>query len=72
MGKEFGTLLIAGGIFLVLLGLLASSGALSWFGKLPGDFRSEGENVRFYFPLASMIVLSVVFTIVVNVIRRLF
>jgi hypothetical protein len=36
---------------LVVRWLLIYSGALSWFGRLPGDIRYEGEHTRFYFPL---------------------
>ena len=48
MPKSFGTWLIIGGIVLVLLGVLANSGWLSWFGRLPGDIRIERDHVRFY------------------------
>jgi hypothetical protein len=39
---------------------------------LPGDIRIEGERTRVYFPLASMIIASIVLTIVVNVVTRWF
>jgi hypothetical protein len=42
----------------------------SWFGHLPGDFRYEGERTFVYVPLASMIVLSIVLTIVVQLMQR--
>lgn len=71
-GRGIGLLVIAVGIGAVILGLLIYSGALGWFGKLPGDIRVENDNVRFYFPLTSMILVSVAVTLVVNLIRRLF
>jgi len=56
--------LIGGGVYLaVKLGIP--------LGRLPGDIRIEGENGTFYFPLASSILVSVVLTIVVNVVLRL-
>ena len=64
MPKSIGTWLIIGGIVLVIMGVLANSGWLSWFGRLPGDIRIERENVRFYFPIASMIIISVVLTLI--------
>lgn len=64
-------LLIGVGGGLVLLGLLVGSGALSWFGRLPGDVRIERPNSRFYFPITSMILLSVVLSLVAAIIRRL-
>lgn len=43
---------------------------LSWFGNLPGDIRHEGERTSFYFPITSMIVISVVASIVLSLIFR--
>lgn len=43
--------------------------AFKWFGNLPGDFKSRGDNVSFYFPLASMIVVSIVFNIIFRIYR---
>jgi hypothetical protein len=70
MPRSFGTWLIIGGILLVLIGLLANSGVLSWFGRLPGDIRIERENVRFYFPVISMIVVSVVLSLAIYLVGR--
>ena len=39
-------------------------------GRLPGDIRIEGENGSFYFPLTTSILVSVVLTIVLNLISR--
>jgi membrane protein implicated in regulation of membrane protease activity len=70
MPKSIGTWLIIGGIVLVIMGVLANSGWLSWFGRLPGDIRIERENVRFYFPIASMIIISVVLTLIFYLLGR--
>jgi len=62
-----------GGIILFLIGggiYLASKFGIP-LGSLPGDIRIEGENGSFYFPLTSSILVSVVLTIVLNVISRL-
>ena len=45
---------------------------LHWIGHLPGDIRVEKENFRFYFPLTTMILFSVILTIVFNLVRKLF
>jgi hypothetical protein len=37
----------------------AWSGALSWFGRLPGDLRFGGENGRVFVPITSMLLLSI-------------
>ena len=62
-----------GGILLLLIGggmYLAAKFGLP-LGRLPGDIRIEGENGSFYFPLTTSILVSVVLTIVLNVIMRL-
>ena len=65
-------LLIGIGLLLVAAGLLALTGAFDWFGRLPGDIRIEGENSRIFIPITSMIVVSVVLSILVNLLWRLF
>ena len=67
-----GKLLLIVGLLLALLGLLLSyaPGLLSWFGHLPGDIRIERENGSFYFPITSMIVISIVLTVIVNLFFR--
>ena len=68
--KAFAPILIVSGLALCLVGLAAWAGLLSWIGKLPGDMRYEGESTRIYFPVVSMIVLSLVLTVLVNLIGR--
>ncbi|WP_417786642.1 DUF2905 domain-containing protein [Stutzerimonas xanthomarina] len=64
--------LIAAGLLLLLLGLILhyAPGLLSWFGKLPGDIRIDSERSRTFIPFTSMIVLSVLLTILLNLFRR--
>lgn len=71
MERDIGLLVALGGVAVVVVGLLIWSGALSWFGHLPGDVRHEGESTRVYVPITSMIVVSVVLTVLVNVAQRL-
>ena len=70
MPKSFGTWLIIGGVVMVVLGMMANAGWLSWFGRLPGDIRMERENVRIYVPIATMIIVSVVLSLLVYLIGR--
>ena len=63
-------LLFGAAAVLVVVGLLVWSGGLSWFGRLPGDVRVERGGTRFYAPFVSMLLLSLVLTVVVNVVRR--
>lgn len=72
MSRPVGIVLVVAGIALVVLGLLVLTGGLSWFGRLPGDIRIERGNARFYFPLVSMLLVSLALTLVVNLLRRLF
>jgi hypothetical protein len=61
------------GLGLVLLGgLILLLGRVVDLGTLPGDFVYEGEKVRIYAPIATMIVLSVVLTLLLNLALRLF
>ena len=65
--------LMLGGIIIFLIGggiFLASKFGIP-LGRLPGDIRIEGENGGFYFPLTSSILVSVVLSILLNVITRL-
>jgi hypothetical protein len=63
-------LLLFAGFVLIALAALVWSGALSWFGRLPGDIRVERPGMRFYAPITSMIILSIVLTLVLSLIRR--
>lgn len=72
LGTSTGILLVVIGIVLVVLGLAVMTGAFGWFGHLPGDIRIERGNTRVYIPVTSMILVSVVLTVVVNIIVRFF
>ncbi len=72
MNRSIGLMVIIGGICLILLGLLIYTGALSWFGRLPGDIRYESEHVRVYVPIVSMLLLSLVLSLLFYLLRRFF
>lgn len=57
---------------IVLGGLVVLLGQILDLGNLPGDLVYEGEHVRVYVPVATMIVLSVVLTLLLNLAIRLF
>lgn len=71
MPRSAGLVLVVVGVAIALVGVLAWAGALGWFGRLPGDIRIEGERTRVYFPLVSMLLVSVVLTAVLALLRRL-
>jgi Protein of unknown function (DUF2905) len=72
MGRSWGPALVALGLVLVVIGLLAWTGALSRLGRLPGDLRFGNENVRIYIPITSMLLISLVASVVLSVLVRLF
>jgi hypothetical protein len=67
-------ILIVVGASLLLIGVALRyfPGLFSWFGNLPGDIHRETENTTVFIPITSMLVVSVVLTIVLNVVGRLF
>lgn len=70
MGRELGPVLVGIGIVVVVIGLLAWSGGMSWFGRLPGDIRVEGGNTRVYIPWVSMLVISAILSLALRFFRR--
>jgi hypothetical protein len=69
--EPLGRVLIVGGIVLALVGLvLVVSPNIPFLGRLPGDIRIENENVRVFIPIGTMIVLSLLATLVLNLIGR--
>ena len=68
MGKW---LVLMGAGLLILGGLIWLIGKVPFLGNLPGDIRIQRENVSCYFPLATMIILSLVLTVILNIVLRL-
>jgi hypothetical protein len=62
---------LAGATLLVLGGMIWLSGKVPLLGHLPGDIRIQRGNVSCFFPLTTMIVLSVLLTIILNLVLRL-
>ena len=65
-------LFIVAGIALVAVGLALrfAPGLLTWFGRLPGDISIERDGIRVFIPITSMIIVSLVLTLVVNLLLR--
>ena len=72
MNRSVGLIVIIGGACVVIIGLLIYSGALSWFGRLPGDIRYEGEHTRVYIPIVSSVLASVLLSLLFYLVRRFF
>jgi hypothetical protein len=67
---ELGRILVVIGVVLVVLGGLAMLGIRLPFGRLPGDIAIEGERGGFYFPIVTMLLISVILTVIVNLFIR--
>jgi len=67
IGKLF---IILGVVFLVVGFLLSSKIHIPWLGKLPGDFVIKRDHFRFYFPLATSILLSILLTLLLRLFRK--
>jgi hypothetical protein len=63
-----GRVLVIAGVVLVLLGALVLAGFPLF--RLPGDFNVRRGPVTFYFPLATSILLSILFTLLMLLFRR--
>jgi H+/Cl- antiporter ClcA len=69
---QLGKYVIIAGIVIVIVGIFIYffGNKLDWFGRLPGDIRIEKENFKFYFPITTMIILSVVISLLIWIIRK--
>lgn len=64
--------IIFGLVLLAIGGLLYLAGKVGLpLGRLPGDIRFQGENFSCFFPIVSMLFISIVLTVVLNVIARM-
>ncbi len=67
-----GKLLTAIGVILVVIGLVVSYAPwlINWFGRLPGDIRIENEQRFVFIPITSMLIVSIILTLIVNLFFR--
>lgn len=69
--ETIGKSLIFFGIILIVIGsLFFVFGKIPWFGRLPGDIIIKKEGFTFYFPVVTMVLLSILLTIIFNIIGR--
>ncbi len=66
------TLLILGGVIFLVGLLLTLAGNLPFLGKLPGDLSLDWGGVKVYVPFATMILLSIVLTVILNLLTGAF
>ncbi|MBS1934369.1 MAG: DUF2905 domain-containing protein [Bacteroidetes bacterium] len=74
MNSETGKYIVLIGAAVVLIGVIIYffHDKLHWIGRLPGDIRIEKENFRFYFPITTMIIMSIVVSLLFRIIRKFF
>lgn len=74
MNSETGKWIIGTGGIIILIGIIIYffHDKLNWIGRLPGDIRIEKENFRFYFPIVTMILFSLLGTLIIWLIRKFF
>ncbi|MFN3919172.1 MAG: DUF2905 domain-containing protein [Methylohalobius sp.] len=67
-----GKFFIVLGAILLLIGLILNyaPGLLSWFGRLPGDIRIQDEHKFIFIPITSMILVSILLTLIINLFFR--
>lgn len=72
MNHETGKWIIVAGVLVVIAGIIIYffHDRLNWIGRLPGDIRIERENFRFYFPITTMIIFSILLTVIIQVVKR--
>ncbi|NRD69002.1 DUF2905 domain-containing protein [Psychrobacter okhotskensis] len=65
-------ILIGIGTVFIVIGIiwLVFPSAFSWIGNMPGDIKYKSGNTRVYFPVVTMIVISIVATILLNFFNR--
>lgn len=72
MNGETGKYLIFFGAAAIVLGVIIYffHDKLHWIGRLPGDIRIERENFRFFFPITTMILFSLLVSLLVRIVRK--
>ena len=72
MNQTAGKYIIVAGAIILIAGVIIYffHDHLRWFGNLPGDIKVKNDRVRFYFPVVTMIIISIILTIVINLLRK--
>ena len=74
MNATIGKYLIIIGLFIIIIGVLLYflGDRMNWIGRLPGDIKMGKENIRIFIPLTTMILLSILITLILNLFKKLF
>lgn len=73
LNLKMGKILITIGAIVLIIGLILqfTDFNLNWFGNLPGDVKIKNEGFSIYFPWVSMLVLSIVFSLLLWIFKKL-
>ena len=72
MNSETGKWIMGIGAVIIIVGVVIYffHDKLNWIGRLPGDIRIEKENFKFYFPITTMIIFSLLLTLIIQLIKK--
>ena len=67
-----GKFIIAAGLIIVLVGVIIYffGDKLTWIGRLPGDIRIEKENFKLYFPITTMLIISILLNVLIWLFKK--
>ena len=69
--QDIGKILFLLGLLIALAGAWLWSGRdLGWLGRLPGDLSYQNGDFKFYFPVTTCILVSIVLTLIAWFLRR--
>jgi len=73
MNQNTGKYVVLIGLVVVIIGTIIYlfDEKLQWLGRLPGDIRLEKENFKFFFPVTTMIILSVILNLILLIVRKI-
>ena len=71
MNSDTGKWIIIAGLMIVMAGVIIYffHDKLNWIGRLPGDIRIERDNFKFYFPITTMILVSILLSVILRLIK---
>ncbi len=73
MNVQYGKIIIFIGSLLLIFGVLIYfwGDKFSWFGKLPGDIRIEKTNFKIYFPITTMLIISLLLNLIIWILKKI-
>jgi len=72
--QQTGKILIIAGLILLITGIIIyfAGNKLGWMGHLPGDIRIERENFKIYIPITTMLLASIILSLILYLIKKIF